>query len=96
MKKTVKTVTFEDRVRFNWGFHDAVLAVRQGWATAEKNFGFATALKIGSVDAVLTQHFDGVYARGWTFGYQAALAGNDCTSSEPAWQNAVQLGQVSE
>ena len=77
---------FEDRVRFNWGFHDAAQVVREGWEG--QNYGFiGTALNITKPEDELEQHQDKAYAHGWYFGYYEALGGvSSCESSEGAWK----------
>lgn len=93
---------FENRVRFNWGFHDATYAVANGLNTVEKNYGFGfgkggSTLDINSPDEVVAKHFDKEYAIGWTFGYYEAVGrGSRPESSESAWQSAVREGKVSE
>lgn len=84
---------FEDRVRFNWGYHDAAQAFREGWGV-EKNFGFGPAIRILLPVDVLSQHPDGVYAEGWIRGYCDARDGKDTTSSESAWEEAEANGDV--
>lgn len=88
---------FSDRVRFNWGYHDAANAVRNGWACEAHNFGFARGGKLdgltGAAD-VLARHFDSSYAKGWTRGLADAQAGKATPSSEPAFQDAVAAGQM--
>lgn len=97
-RKARVTSKFENRVRFNWGFHDAVQVVREGWQ--RKNYGFGPALKIESPEDVLARHFDRVYARGWIMGYYEAVGrqsgGADLNnmSSEVAWNDAMRQGKV--
>lgn len=87
---------FENRVRFNWGFHDAAQVVRQGWNKAEANYGFGPSLKIESPLYVLARHPDKVYAHGWFYGYYTAMSGRPTESSEAAWAEAKELCQVAE
>lgn len=95
MKTKQPLPKFENRVRFNWGFHDAALAVRQGWANPERNFGFGPALKVAKPEDVQEQHYDKVWAAGWKFGYDQAKAGLETPTSQPAWEKAVSEGLVS-
>lgn len=89
-----KTRKFENRVRFNWGYHDAASVVRN--ARQGQNYGFDQKLNITKPEDVLEQHFDETYARGWLFGYYEALGGGVCEVSDFAWQTAIELGTVTE
>jgi hypothetical protein len=84
-------VKFENRIRFNWGFHDAVQVVEEGWNTPERNFGFARSAGwvLTRPEDVLAIHPDHEYAAGWISGYERKLAGEQTTSSEPAWNDAL-------
>jgi len=99
-RKTKKTAEkFSNRVRFNWGFHDAAFAVRNGVANAENNFGFAQGGPLAGLTCpqdVLRKHFDRAYAQGWQGGYNAASDGTYENDSEPAWNAAKFLGLVSD
>jgi len=93
MKETIHKT--EPRVRFNWGYHDAAKTAREGCDNAEYNFGFAHGtMTLTCPEDVSAQHFDSVYATGWSMGYLEALAiqmgaqGNT-DSSEDAWQAAL-------
>lgn len=96
-----KLPKFENRVRFNWGFHQATLAVEQGWAIPENNFGFANhgpMSNLGMASDVVRRHFDKTYAEGWMAGY-VAMKTDDTkrpASSEEAWGEAMADGRVSE
>lgn len=94
--KKSESPKFENRVRFNWGYHDAANAVKCGWNTAEKNFGFGSSLKITCVADVLEQHFGSSYAQGWQQGYFDAEDGTYDNSSEAAWLLCKSAGTVSE
>lgn len=96
--KTTSKVKFENRVRFNWGFHDASQAVEQGWATPEMNFGFGPAFgAFKTPEDVVAMHEDKEYARGWYYGYYETCGrGSRPESSEVAWNDALKAGQVSE
>jgi hypothetical protein len=101
MTKNQKAPKFENRVRFNWGYHDAAQAVREGWNTAEMNFGFARGgvLKITCVKDVLEQHFDREYAQGWQQGYfdsEDGMYDANGQNSEAAWQRCKVAGLVAE
>lgn len=101
MKRAAKKKEkFENRVRFNWGYHDAAHAVRQGWANPERNFGFGPALAgLESVADILARHHDKVYAQGWQAGYIDAKDGMyeaRGQNSEEAWNMAKKLGLVAE
>lgn len=81
------SVEFTDRIRFNWGFHDAAHAFRMGWACPGHYWGFAMELgrEIHEPADIMRVHTDKVYATGWLLGLSWAESGKDCTSSEPAW-----------
>ncbi len=87
---------FDNRTRFNWAFHDAALAVQQGWDSIAKNFGFGPAMKLIDPRQVIDQHFDKTYARGWLAGLQAARAGTYNGSAENAFDVALADGLVEE
>jgi hypothetical protein len=101
-RKTRKAEKFENRVRFNWGYHDAAQAVREGWDCPEKNFGFAIGGTMGAITSirdVLVKHFDKTYAQGWQAGYHDAQDGiyeARGRNSEEAWQLALRMGLVAE
>lgn len=94
MARKSKLPTFENRVRFNWGYHDAALVVEQNWQSS--NYGFGPTLKITCPADVLSQHFDPTYAQGWTRGYRDASNGIATDTSEPAWIEAKRVGDVRE
>ena len=77
---------FEDRVRFNWGYHDAALAVEQHWDTWDRNFGFGPCIKVSCPADVLLHHFDRAFAHGWTLGYRDAKDGTYQGNSSAAWE----------
>ncbi len=79
-------VLFDDRVRFNWGYHDAAQAVREGWDSPERNYGFGSFLVLRTPQHVLERHPSPIYAAGWMAGYADAKAGRNTTSSDPAWE----------
>lgn len=90
---------FSNRVQFNWGYHDAAQAVREGWAIPERNFGFANVgalANLTSVTDVVIRHPNRVYVQGWQHGYQDAKDGFYEGNSEQAWGRALTLGQVTE
>lgn len=92
-RKTSKSQPkFSPRVRFNWGYHDAALAVEQGWAVPAKNFGFGPAIKVETPADVLARHQSKDYARGWTAGYEAAMSGQYANDSTAAWDAAKAAG----
>lgn len=81
--------TFEPRIRFNWGYHDAAHVVEHELDNAMDNFGFGPALRITSSYDVVTRHFDHAYAIGWQAGYQDAKDGYyvaNGRNSENAWK----------
>lgn len=98
--KKSKTEKFENRVRFNWGYHDAALAVEQGWANEERNFGFGPAFgKLTCIADILERHHDPIYAQGWQHGYmdkQDGMYEARGRSSEEAWNTALKMGLVTE
>lgn len=99
--KSRKNVTpkFDNQTRFNWGFHDATLAVEQGWAIPENNFGFAHHGPLAGLRStldILARHFDRTYAEGWMAGYIAMETDETPrpNSSEPFWLEALADGRV--
>ena len=93
------TKKFENRVRFNWGFHDAALAVQKSWDTASRNYGFGSFISVLAPSDVLANHPDHEYAEGWFAGYceakEALYAGNNRPeTSDKAWMEAVAAGKV--
>jgi len=88
-----RTEKFEDRIRFNWGYHDAVQAVRNDWDKPERNFGFGSAIAdLTNPEKVLANHPDGVYAHGWVAGYYDAKGGRNTESSAAAWNIFMPVG----
>ena len=87
---------FPNRVRFNWGYHDAVQSVRAGWAVPEKNFGFGSAFKVADPENLRDVHPDPAYAVGWVHGYRDAVVGDEKSFSDAAWDFATAAGEVSE
>lgn len=81
---------FRARVRFNWGYHDAVEAHQRRYP----NFGFGTALTITVPGDVVRQHHDHAYAIGWLYGYNAAVRGAAQPLSDEAWFEAVNHGDI--
>lgn len=73
-KRTMKPDQFGPRVRFNWGFHDAAHDARRG----------APARTEGTHMFALPAH-DQAYCEGYRAGYAAQTAGEDTSSSQPAW-----------
>lgn len=78
MKTITKTERFNDRTRFNWGFHDATLDAEQGWPnrtlTAE---GPAISRPLPN---------DPAYCEGYRRGQQSfAKLGKRDETSEAAW-----------
>lgn len=90
------TPKFENRTRFNWGYHDAAQAVKQGWCNVANNYGFGPAIKIETASDVLIRHTDKEYAEGWYSGYCDAISGEYANDSTKAWNAAMLLGKVSE
>ncbi len=85
-----KASKFDNEVRFNWGYHDAALAVRMAWDNAENNFGFCHHGPLAGLqtpEEVPQKHFDRAYARGWFVGYCTAKQGNNTESSAAAWES---------
>lgn len=96
------TRNFENRVRFNWGYHDAANAVKNGWATTQRNFGFCnygSLAGLKDIADILTRHHDKAYAQGWQAGYYDAEDGmyeeRGCLS-DAAWDAAIKMGLVQE
>ena len=78
---------FSNRIRFNWGYHDAAQSVNKGWNSVGCNFGFGPTLKINTPGDVLARHPDKFYAEGWIRGYRDAEAKIGTSSSEAAWNS---------
>jgi len=88
---------FENRVRFNWGYHDAANALKNGWGTPERNFGFSVSMGvINGPEDVLKYHFDKAYAQGWAKGYADYQSGIYAGNSQNAWEECLAAGIVSE
>jgi hypothetical protein len=88
-KKTSKQAVqpaFENRVRFNWGFWDAIFNAKNGLPRPD---GL-------TVETIADKHHDAAYAQGWIAGFNAHANGFDGSSSEDAWQIAQQAGLVCE
>lgn len=88
--RKIETPKFDNQTRFNWGFHDAALAVEQGWDCKGNNFGFShhgPLAGLSSPEDVIGKHFDAAYARGWFIGYCTAKQGESTESSEKAWND---------
>lgn len=87
LHETTTAQKFENRVRFNWGFHDGVADARSGLQRVD-------AL---TVDTIVGLHYDTPYAHGYVAGWYEAKGGaSDCTTSTSAWNSAAELGHVSE
>lgn len=97
-RKTKKQASkFENRVRFNWGYHDAAFAVKHGLDNAAKNFGFGPAFgTMESVRDVLAKHHDPIYAQGWQQGLMDAQDGTYANDSEAAWNRCLAAGTVTD
>ena len=88
---------FENRVRFNWGYHGAACALRNGWGTPKANFGFSVSMGvINGPEDVLKFHFDKAYAHGWAQGFADYQGGNYEGNSQKAWDKCLADGIVSE
>lgn len=88
---------FENRVRFNWGYHGAASALKNGWGTPRGNFGFSVSMGvINGPEDVLKCHFDKAYAQGWAKGYADYQSGKYAESSQNAWEECLAAGLVSE
>lgn len=79
MKTNNKTERFSDRVRFNWGFHDATLDAEEGWPDR-------TAIVDGTGIRRPLPTDDAAYCEGYRRGQQSfAKLGRREESSEDAW-----------
>lgn len=77
--RTVKATGLdENRVRFNWGYHDG--------ASEQRNFDGPAPIRGG--DGWRSRHFDPVYVAGWNAGFYDAKSGASTESSERAWQES--------
>lgn len=85
-----KKSNFPDRVRFNWGFHDAAQCVERGWDLEGAAFAKGLSDKMGGApttpEKVIQFHPDPAYAYGWRAGYVCAKQKGDHKSSQPAWE----------
>jgi hypothetical protein len=96
-KAKAKKELFKNRVRFNWGYHDAAQCVREGWTETGRCFGDNGPLSRATTpEEVLRYHFDASYANGWAAGYRDARAGVYANNSQSAWEEALAAGWVSE
>jgi len=77
MPRQTTSPKFDDRIRFNWGFHD-------GANDAEDR----------RLPREMDSHFDRIYAAGYVDGYRVVLAGQDRSSSEPAWTARLENGEI--
>lgn len=85
--KTAKQTAprFPNRVRFNWGYHDAASDVRNGRAIRMDG---------NTAETIVANHFDQAYAIGYTFGHRDALAGTYKEWSAAAWAEATAANLV--
>lgn len=78
------TTTFENRVRFNWGYHDGA-SHRHAGGSKDRN-GVGTKMD--------RTHFDQVYVAGFQYGYEDSAAGSydhsvhGTTLSDGAWERS--------
>jgi hypothetical protein len=91
----MKGPRFNNRTRFNWGYHDAANGVRHGWAVPERNFGFGPSFEAATPADVIAKHFDKEYANGWALGFRDAHAGTYANSTA-AWNEATAAGTATE
>ena len=77
--KRAKCEQFDDRVRFNWGFHDAAY-------DAARNEPRITHSMIHDVRHV-SPSFDKAYHDGYEHGLEYMRLNLATNSSEPAWQS---------
>jgi hypothetical protein len=68
---------FDNRQRFNWGYHDGVAVAKRGQSRAHTCLGTR-----------LDTHFDQVYAAGHFAGYDAHKQGLPVESSVTAWEES--------
>ena len=69
---------FDDRIRFNWGFHDATLDMERGWPNRLVNPKMFGTLR--------PMPDDTAYKAGYAAGVESFRAtGVRVESSEPAW-----------
>lgn len=74
----------QNRIRFNWGYHDAHSDFINHWQRADK----ATALNI------MQTHYDSIYARGYTYGWYDCENNLYTGNSDNAWQRAISAHEV--
>jgi hypothetical protein len=67
-----------NRVRYNWGFHDAATNHANKWIRPDRL----------TVETILAGHFDPIYAKGWVAGWMASEKGEYSGTSITAWLNS--------
>ena len=78
MKRPTTLPKFENRVRFNWGYHDGASAYTNPRASLVRN-GFGTRMDT---------HPDRPYSKGYEAGYRDKQAGVYQEDSTAAWSAA--------
>ena len=78
MTAKTRTTSFDNRTRFNWGFHDGAADFNRG--RENKWSG--------------NNHFDTAYKVGYLAGYAAAKFGESVETSDNAWANANAWGDI--
>lgn len=70
---------FEDRIRFNWGYHDAAHDVMRGLYRCTGLYGPQSPQYV-------SRQYDAAYYEGYVRGIRDARNGAYAQNSEPAWQ----------
>ena len=82
-------VVFENRVRFNWGYHDAATDARLKMVRDVVEFGPQTP-------RIVSEEHDLAYARGYRAGLKDAFAGKYAGNSDAAWFETVAVAPDTE
>lgn len=88
---------FDERTRFNQGYHSAAQGVIAGWATPDRGFGFIGNFK--TPEEVRNNHPDPIFSKGWYAGFYDAkngtYQGNIEESEKEAWDLYIKIHSTS-
>lgn len=70
---------FDDQTRYNWGYHDGALAIREGFSPVPVARGEKT------LEQFLAEHFDQTYADGYRAGQASQTRGTYNADSGTSW-----------
>lgn len=79
MRKRTSRPKFDERERFNWGYHDAADEYQRGRPRLTGLFGQQTPQYV-------SREFDPAYYEGYVRGLRDARAGQYRNNSRPAWE----------